>query len=159
MPIPKLRLTSALVALVAVVTSLTACGAAGPAAITNPPTMAPDQSVAEACSLSRAEVDSVTQEVKDRLDQAGKDIAAGKTPDLSGIFESIGGTLDQASAKVTNPDVLAALDGLHAELNGIGEIQVPESLLDAPGYLSEITSQFGKVQSAGEELQQLCTES
>lgn len=158
MPISKLRLTSAVIAVAAVLVSVTACGAAGPAAITNPPTMAPDQSVAEACSLSRAEVDSVTQEVKDRLDQAGKDLAAGKTPDLSGIFESIGGTLDQASAKVTNPEVRAALEGLQAELNGFGEVEPPESLLDAPAYISELTKQFGEIQAAGAELQQLCTE-
>jgi len=136
---------------------LASCAAASaPAPVTNPPTMAPEQSVSEACAVSRAEVDAITKDVKDRIDQASKAVAAGETPDFTGVFEAVSGALDRVSESVTNPEVLAALQRVQAEVLKLGEAKAPGSLLETPKYLSQVTGQLAKVQSAGESLQRLC---
>lgn len=159
MPIRKLRAPAVALTVVAAVSALTACSfTPAPAVVSNPPTMAPEQSVSEACAISRAEVDATTQEVKDRIDQAGKDIAAGKAPDLGGIADTVGGALDRVAEGVTNPEVLEALDRVRSEISELGEIEAPDSLMDAPNYLGELTSHLSDLQAAGTALQELCTE-
>lgn len=153
----KLRTVVGLAAAAALTASLTACGVpAAPVEMVNPPTMAPDQSISEACAVSSAEVDAVTQEVKDRIDEAGKAVASGEMPDLDGIFGTISGALEGVTEGVSNPEVAAALGEVQAGVAGLGDIKAPDSLLGAPGYVADLTGQLAKIQSAGESLRALC---
>lgn len=157
MRIRKLRYAGAGVVIAASSTLLTACAlTSAPPVVANPPTMAPEQSVSDACAISRAEVDAVTKEVKDRVDRLGQDVTAGKTPDLDGIVDTVGSALERISDGVTNPEVLAALDDVRVEIDGLGAIDPPESLVDAPTYIGTLTSQLAKVQAAGTALKELC---
>lgn len=137
--------------------SLAACAPEPePGPVSPPPTMAPEQSVDEACSLSRAEVDAMVEEAKTALEEAGQTLAAGEMPDLSTLSDTLGGALDRAGEGVINPEVLAALENVRAEIAGFGEIEAPGSLLEVPGYLGSLGTQLAELQTAGKELQQLC---
>lgn len=124
------------------------------------PTMAPDQSISEACAISGAEVDRITveteQALRERLEQAGNDIAAGRLPTVEPFTSSIDDAIAEVEQQVSNTEVLAALEQLRGALQGFGELEQPESLLGAAGYLSSLTAQITEFANAGARLQQLC---
>lgn len=140
-----------------IATGLTACASAElPLDPATRPTMAPEQSSAEACAVSQAKVDALEAEVRKQLAQAGKSVAAGKTPDLSALVGGLDGTMASIIDEVSNAEVLAALTRVRTEFDGLGEISPPDSILGMPGYLAELGTQFGRVTEAGGELQRLC---
>jgi len=151
------RFTGAACAFAVVVSGFTACASGEDSApVTNSPTMAPEQSVSEACQASRAEVDRITDDVAGRIDQAAKLVAEGKAPDFTGVFDSVGGAMDRLTESVTNPEVLESLERIQTEVGQLGELKTPSTLLDTPSYLTELTKQLGKIQTAGRALQQQC---
>lgn len=145
----------------ALATGITACAAEPPLGITAP-TMAPDQSIAEACAISGEEVDRITREaesqIRQGIEQAGSDLASGKTPSFEFLSESIDQTVAEVEQQITNSEVLAALGEVRTALQGFGEIAPPDSLLGAPGYIASLGGQLSELSTAGRELQQLCTE-
>jgi len=142
----------------AIAIGLTACASAElPLDPSTRPTMAPEQSSAEACAVSQAKVDALVAEVRKQLATAGKTVAAGKTPDLSALVGSLDGSMATIIDEVSNTEVLSALTRMRAEFDGLGEISPPDSILGMPGYLAELGTQFGKVTEAGSELQELCS--
>jgi len=153
----KLRYAGGALAGAALLASLTGCApepVAEPAS--PPPTMAPEQSVAEACGVSSDEIDAIVSDVRQQIEDASSVALSGEVPDLGGIGASVGDSLSRVSEGVINPEVSAALDEVRAELDGFGEIQMPESLLEAPAYIADLTAQLSDLQAAGKKLQQLC---
>lgn len=139
---------------------LTGCAGQSISLDYTPPTMAPLQSIDEACQLTGDEVNRLTidaeQKIKQGIDQAASDIAAGKMPSLDFSFSTVDEALAEVQAEVDNPEVASALLDLRASLQGIGEIGAPESALAVPGYIATLTSQMQSLVSAGTELQNLC---
>ena len=154
----KMRHAGGALAAVALAVSLAACAPEpAPGPVSAPPTMAPDQSVAEACGLSSDEVDALVADAKAQLDAAGKALTAGEIPDVGAFGETLQQTLDGVSDGVTNPEVLAALDEVRTEVEGFARIEAPGSLLEVPGYLGSLGTQLGQLQAAGQQLQELCS--
>lgn len=154
----KMRRAAGVIAVAAIAASLMACAAEpAPGPVSAPPTMAPDQSVGEACGLSSDEVDALVAEAKAQLDAAGKSLAAGEIPDVSAFAETLQSTLEGVSDGVTNPSVLTALEEVRAEVEGFSGIGAPGSLLEVPGYLGSLGTQFGKLQAAAQQLRELCS--
>lgn len=141
--------------------AVTACAAELPLGITAP-TMAPDQSVSEACAISGEEVDRITREaesqIRQGIEQASSDLASGKTPSFEFLSESIDQTVAEVEQQITNSEVLASLGEMRTVLQGFGEIAPPDSLLDAPGYIASLGGQLSKLSTVGRDLQRLCAE-
>lgn len=151
--------SAGLLAATALIGGLTACATEVPLEIASP-TMAPEQSVDEACAISGEDIDRITRETEEQLragiDQAGADLAAGRIPS----FEFLAGPIDEAvaevEAQISNAEVVEAIGRLRAALQGFGEIERPESLLSTPGYVAALGAQLNEVVNAGSELQSLC---
>lgn len=151
------RVVGATLAAAAILASLVSCAseqALEP--VSPPPTMAPEQSVAEACEASRAEVDAIVHDAKQRVEDAGTAVVSGELPDLSGIVPSLTTALDRVSGSVTHPDVSAAINSLQAEIDGFGSISAPDDLAGLPAYLSALGAQAADLQAAGARFQELC---
>lgn len=155
----RMRHAGGALAVAAIAASLVACAAEPePGPMSSPPTMAPEQSVSEACGLSQTEVDALLDEAKAQLDQAGESLSAGQMPDLAAFAETLKSTVESVADDVTNPEVLDALENVRTEAEGFSEIETPGSLLEVPGYLGSLGTQLGDLQTAGKQLQQLCDE-
>lgn len=160
MPTPSLAIrVGGVIASSSLLACLAAC-AAQPTLNITMPTMAPDQSLAEACAISGEEVDRITREVETQIqsaiDQAGSEISAGNLPSFELFAEPIDTAIAEIEVQITNPDVLDAIGELRTSVQGFADIERPESALGYPGYLSELGSQMNKLASAGEQLQSLC---
>lgn len=149
-------------AAVALAAALTACASEALPEF-SPPTMAPDQNIAEACLISGDEVDRLTlqveQEVRASLETAWQDVSAGKLPDFTFVSElstSIGTALAEVEQHVNNEEVRTSLAEVRAAVQGFADIEAPRSLLGTPGYLAALTAQLSELQTAGSTLQQLC---
>lgn len=151
--------TAACIVVVGALGGLASC-AAEPALRIISPTMAPDQTIAEACELSGEEVDQVTveteQQIKEGLSQAAADLASGQAPSFDFLSESVAGTVADLQQGVTNPELQASLDEVRAALEGFSEIPQPDSALAVPGYLSSLNEQLDALVQAGDALKQLC---
>lgn len=152
-----LRSGGLLITAVALVLGCTAC-AAEPAEIApgDRPTLAPEQTTGEACASSKAEVDSLVTGMKRQVKQAGKDVAAGKVPDIGSIVAQLQASAGALTENVSNPEVLAALEGVRTEVDGFAEITAPDTLLGMPGYLGSLGAQLGRLQEASKKLAALC---
>jgi len=124
------------------------------------PTMAPEQTRAEACALSKETVDRITVETEDQIKQgidlAGADIAAGKMPSLDFLSFSIKDSLTEIESEISNPEVLEAIKSVREDLQGFSDINVPTSLIQAPAYLGSLGTQLGQLIAHGEDLRKLC---
>lgn len=141
--------------------TLVACAApAAPKYI--PPTMAPQQSVEEACGIAGAEVDRVTTETEDQvrasLEAAATDLSAGKMPSLKSfsVSVSVDDTLAEIEAQVVNPEVLTSVVGVRESLAEFGAIEGPDTLLGVPEYLSSMAAQVNQLVGASNDLRALC---
>lgn len=149
-----------LIAIAAIAGGLTACSVQ-PVIEYAAPTMAPEsQSIAEACKLSSETVDRLIKEAELRIqqgiEQAGADIANGKMPSLDFLAFSVDEALETIEKQVAQPDVLATLGDVRSDLQGFEQIERPQSLLDAPGYLASLGTQLGKLAAHGKDLRRLC---
>ena len=153
--------TGGLVAVVALLSGLTAC-AAEPSLKLVAPTMAPDQSVSEACAISGEEVDRITHETEEQIrqgvEQAGADLAAGRIPSFEFLAPPADEALAEVSEQISNLEVLDAIENVRVELQDFGEIERPESLLTTPGYIAALGSQLNDLAQAGKTLQGLCVQ-
>ncbi|CAG7599090.1 hypothetical protein ACFPZL_02400 [Leucobacter soli] len=161
MPTTKLlRVCTTLVGALAgavLLTGLTSCGVeTAQLDPENRPTMAPEQSTDEACAEARAGIDALVADAREQLEAAGTSVAAGEMPDLTGLQEQMQRSIDTIAEGVSNSEVLAAIDGVRAEIDGFAELSPPESILGMPGYLAELGGQAGDLQSAAEALRTLC---
>lgn len=142
----------------ALAASLTGCATDTVTVLTSPPpTMAPEQSVSDACGVSRDEVDAIVNEARQQIEAAAGTLASGELPDLSGLSVSASESFERIVADVSNPEVVTALDDVRAAIDGFGEVAAPESLLAVPGYLTGLGTQLSELQTAGAQLQQLCS--
>src|SRR5699024_7735179 len=95
----------ALVAAAAIVSSLMACSAEPELKFVSP-TMAPVQTIVEACAITGEEVDRLTleteQRFRDALDQARADIAAGQMPSTDALSGTLGETLTEIEKQISN---------------------------------------------------------
>lgn len=148
-------------AVAALLGGLTAC-TAEPALQRVAPTMAPDQSVSEACAISGDEVDRITRETEEQIrqgvEQAGADLAAGRVPSFDFLATPVDEALAEVSAQISNLEVLDAIENVRTELRGFSEIERPESLLSTPGYVAALGAQLNELAQAGRTLQSLCVQ-
>lgn len=125
-----------------------------------PPTMAPEQTVAEACGVSREEVDQLVAEVEASVgagvEQAGQDLLNGEMPSLDFMNVPVESTLDRVQRHITNSEVSGALERVSASISGFGEITQPGSLLEVPAYIGNLHGQLSALNEAGTELKELC---
>jgi hypothetical protein len=127
-----------------------------------PPTMAPQQSVDEACGIAGAEVDRVTteteQQVRASLEAAAADLTAGKMPSLNSfsVSVSVDDTLADIEAQVINPEVLTTIVGVRASLAGFSSVAGPDTLLGVPEYLTSMATQVNQLVGASNDLRKLC---
>lgn len=143
------------------VTGLAAC--ASPVAESAPvkaPTMAPEQSIGEACGLAQTVVDQLVidteSRVRDGLEEAGQQALQGRMPSFEFLAPTLDGTLDSLQTSVTNAEVSAALGRISDGFTGFGSIEQPGSILSVPAYLGSLQAQLGALSDAGAELRTLC---
>lgn len=155
-----LRTAGLLGTTVALAGALTACGTETMALDYVPPTMAPKQTVDEACLLVGEEVDRITleteQQIKRGIDQAAADLAEGKMPSLDFVSTSVDGVLAEVQEQVANSEVAAAVTEVRGSLQAFSEIAKPDTLLGVPGYISAFTADLTDLIEAGNRLQGLC---
>lgn len=151
------------VAAVSLVVSVSACAAEPSEPTAAPykaPTMAPEQSVSEACGLSRDDVDRLvvqTEEtVKAGLEEAGQELLRGEMPSFVFLTQSLDGALQLSQESVTNPEVSAALGRITDSFTGFGAIEQPGSILGVPAYLAALNGQLAALTAAGQDLRTLC---
>lgn len=150
------------IAVLSVALGVTGCAALPTDAVapTQPPTMAPDQSTAEACAISTEQVDqlvlSMEQSITEGIAQARSQVLAGQVPDLNFLQIESDSALEAARDAVTNPEVSAAIDRVFAQFSGFADIAEPETPFGFPGYLSNLTEQISALTKAGNDLAELC---
>lgn len=151
----------ALIAAAAIVSSLMACSAEPELKFVSP-TMAPVQTIVEACAITGEEVDRLTleteQRFRDALDQARADIAAGQMPSTDALSGTLGETLTEIEKQISNAEVLTAITQLREAAQGFRDIAQPESALAVPGYLGSLGSQLNELAQAGKQLKTLCSD-
>lgn len=125
------------------------------------PTMAPEQSVSEACGLTRDDVDRLvvtTEEaVRAGLEEAGQELLRGEMPSFGFLTQSLSGSFDLSQSGITNPEVTAALGRVTDGLTGFQDIEHPGSILGVPAYLAALNGQLSALSDAGQDLRALCT--
>lgn len=138
-------------------------GCAAPVAEAAPvkaPTMAPEQSIGEACNLAQTVVDQLVLDTESRvregLEEAGNQMLQGRMPSFDFLAPTLDGTLDSLQTSVTNAEVSAALGRIGDGLTGFGGIEQPGSILSVPAYLTSLHAQLGALSDAGAELRTLC---
>lgn len=137
--------------------ALTGCAAEGaPQASTPPPTLAPEQSISEACGVSLGELESIMTEMGSDIEQAISAAAGGQLPNLNELFDPIRGSLARVSGEITNAELRAAIDAIRAEIDGFSQIEAPDSLIDTARYIGDLSAQAASLHAAGTELRQLC---
>lgn len=148
-----------ILAITALACSVTAC-AAEPEISFAPPTMAPEQSVIEACAISGDQINQLTveaeQQIRQGIEQAGTDLSSGKLPKIELFSETFDSTLAELEAQISNYEVVAAIDDVRTAASGFSDIQAPDSLLGAPGYVTALVKQSTELADAGKALQKLC---
>ena len=148
-----------LLAVAALAGMLTAC-AAEPALTFTAPTMAPEQNLVDACSVSGAQVDRLTaeteQQIRRGIEDAAAKLASGELPSVEVLTGPLEGALSEIEAQVTNSEVLAAVGAVRDALQGFQDITAPDSALGVPGYLADLGSQVNALTEAGKRLQSLC---
>lgn len=148
-----------LLAVAALAGMLTAC-AAEPALTFTAPTMAPEQSLIDACSVSGAQVDQLTaeteQQIRQGIEDAASKLASGEMPSVEVFTGPLEGALSEIEAQVTNSEVLAAVGAVREAMRGFQDITPPDSALGVPGYLADLGSQVNALTEASKQLQTLC---
>ena len=138
---------------------LTACAAEPPLTFTAP-TMAPEQSLIEACSVSGAQVEQLTaeteQQVRQGIEDAAAKLAGGEMPSIEVLTGPLEQALSEIESQVTNSEVLAAVGSVRDAMQGFQDITAPESAFGMPGYLAELGAQVNALTEASKQLQTLC---
>ena len=148
-----MRVAGAVIA-AALSASLAACASdAVRIAPENLPTMAPEQSPAEACDLSLAAVDRIVEQVRQELETA----RTGGSPDFAAIADRLQGSVGEIADGISNSEVAGRLDQLQHQLTRFGDLAPPDSLLGMPGYLADLGGRLAEIQRTVGSLQTLCT--
>ncbi|NLA66233.1 MAG: hypothetical protein GX862_10035 [Leucobacter sp.] len=159
-PSPALRTGGLLAASAALAFGLSSCASTAVSLDYVPPTMAPEQSIDEACKIAGDEVDRITLEVeaqiKSGIDEARVQLAAGRLPSLDFFSGTVDDALAEVHEQVENAEVAQAVSDIRASLQAFGEIDTPDSPLAVAGYLSDLTTELNNLVSAGKDLQELC---
>lgn len=148
-----------ILAVAALASSLAACAAEPELGFTSP-TMAPEQSLIEACAISGDEVDRLTadaqQQISSEMELAASELASGNLPSLDALSGTLDDTLAEIEGQLSNSEVLAAVGNVRTAMQGFADIQQPESALGLPAYLASLGSQLSDLAQAGKQLQALC---
>lgn len=125
------------------------------------PTMAPEQTLIEACEVSGEEVDRLTldaeQQIRNRLEQTGAELASGQVPSVDALSETLDDTFAEIEAQISNSEVLASVAQVRESMRGFQDITKPESALGVPAYVASLGSQLNELAKAGKQLQTLCS--
>lgn len=144
----------------AMVFALSGCATETAALDYTPPTMAPVQSIDEACEVAGEEVNRLTREaetqLKQGIDRALADLAARQMPSFDILSGSIDDAIAEVQEEVDNPEVSSALQDVRSSLQAFGEQSAPDSLLAVPGYITSLTSQTQDLVTAATNLNALC---
>ncbi len=148
-----------LIAAVSLASSLMACSAEPELKFVSP-TMAPAQTLSEACAISGEEVDRLTLEAEKQmrgaLEQAGADLANGQIPSIDALSGSLDDTLPEVEGQISNSEVLASVAQVREAMRGFQDIAKPETAIGVPGYIASLGSQLNELAKAGKQLQALC---
>ena len=151
--------TGGLIAVATLASSLMAC-ASEPELKFVAPTMAPEQTLIEACAISGAEVDRLAREaekqISEGLAQAGAELSNGEIPSVEALSGSLDDTLAEVEGQITNSEVLASVTQVREAMQGFQDIAKPESALGVPGYIASLGSQLNELANAGKQLQTIC---
>ncbi|KIP52019.1 hypothetical protein [Leucobacter komagatae] len=152
------RRTSATVAVAALLITLTGCSAIplGPSASSGS-VQVPNRIGPEGCGISSERITSLLDSATAQLGTVQESVLAGEVPDLAALVAPFEGDLASLTQEVTDPQALAALEAVQTALTGFGDIPAPGNVLEAPGYVQEITGQIAQLRDAGTALQQLCS--
>ena len=149
-----------LIAAATLASSLMAC-AAEPEIKFVSPTMAPEQSLIEACAISGEEVDRLTleaeQKIRGSLEQAGAELASGQIPSIDALTGTLNDTLAEVEGQISNAEVLDSIAQVREAMRGFQDIAKPESALGVPGYVASLGSQLNELAKASKQLQALCS--
>lgn len=111
------------------------------------------------CGVNDARIGELVGDLAGELTTVTDSVLAGELPDFSALLAPFEGDIREVTTDVTDPAALAALADLQESLQGFAEIPRPEHVLEAPGYIAEMTAQVGAVRDSGQALTQLCTSS
>lgn len=150
-------------ALFAATLGLSACATEQPVAAVDQlqqPTMAPEQSISEACIISNTAVDDLVvraeSQITDGLANAKADALQNTWPSFDFLHLDAGEALTTVRETVINPKVSAAIDRVFVQLDGFSAIEQPETPLGVPAYLTSLATQVSQLSKAGTDLAQLC---
>ncbi|MCA0378517.1 MAG: hypothetical protein LCH36_03615 [Actinobacteria bacterium] len=150
---------SSLLAVAALAGMLTACSAE-PLPTFTAPTMAPEQSLSDACSVSGVDVqqlmNSTEQQLQLGIADAAAKFASGEEFSLQSLTGPLEAALTDLESQVTNSELLASIGEVRQALSGFQDISQPENALGVPGYLADLGTQLNELTQAGERLQALC---
>lgn len=140
---------------------LSACSVAPTeASPVKPPTMAPEQSLGEACGVSQAAVDELVADAESQLraglETAGQEFLRGRMPDFAFLGVTLDSSFMSLHDQITNAEVSAALGRVADAISGVGELEQPSSLLSVPAYLAGLKTQLGLLTQASNDLHELC---
>ena len=115
-----------------------------------------EQTVAEACTVSFDALNNISTTAQDNLAAAAGSLAAGEIPDLQPTAAALRDSLVSVQDAVSNPEVLAVVQGVGTKLEAFANLETPTSLLGAPGYIANIGGVVTEITSAVESIQTLC---
>lgn len=150
------RTRSALIAAALLVT-LTGCSSL-PFGATQPnETAAPPARVGpEGCGVSSEQISAIFDQALAEVGPVADAVLAGEVPDLAGLVAPFETDLAELAKGATDPEALQALTNAQQALQGFGEIPAPQNVLEAAGYVQELSAQIQELRDAGTTLQQLC---
>lgn len=117
---------------------------------------ASDQTVAEACAVSFDALNNISTTAQDDLAAAAGSLASGEIPDLQPTAVALRDSLVSVQDAVSNPEMLAIVQGVGTKLEAFAALETPTSLLGAPGYIANIGGVVTEITSAVERVQTLC---
>lgn len=118
---------------------------------------APGRVGPEGCGVSSERVSALIDDAIAELGPVQESVLAGEVPDLTALVAPFETDLASLTEGITDPTLLAALERVQTAFTGFAGITAPANVLEAPGYVGEITAQLKELQDAGAALQQLCT--
>lgn len=114
--------------------------------------------VGSKCQVAAATIDGAIAEAKQSAPQLVADMTAGEPLDAGALVTPVMETIETASASITDPAVLTALEEARVEWTGLAGDVTALKAPDLSGLSEGNLGSIGEIQSYGEELSRLYSE-